>query len=86
MRNNSYSNKYLKEISKNWPSQTKIDALQLQGIIDKETCIKTGSMRNRRNNLFHVSKEENKRKIVDFEGYLNSYEKLMKKYQKTLLI
>lgn len=63
MRNNGFSNKYLKTISRNWTSQIKIDALQLQGIIDKETCIKAQDMRNRRNSLFHVSKEENKRKI-----------------------
>lgn len=63
MEDSGFNKKYLKGVERNWSAQGKIDVLLVKGLIDKKTNEDAQRLRSIRNNVFHVSKDVNKRKI-----------------------
>jgi hypothetical protein len=63
MFDNGFSNNYLKQNSRNWTLQIKIDELLLKGYINEEIKNQAHKLRTKRNKVFHVSKDPDIRKI-----------------------
>lgn len=59
-----FSKKYLSDNSRNWTAQIKIDELHLMGYFDKTTKNSIQLLRQKRNKVFHVEKDEKKREIL----------------------